>query len=117
MSHPIYILPAYETCAPAQKPPPVKKVEDIRDYFTYVGCGGMLMKRRVPEKIGIFDTRFNPAYFEDPDFSFRAHQAGFKIGWNIAAKLVHLPHQTLGKVNQKDKVQQFTKILITPWIG
>ena len=89
----------------------VKKIEDIRDYFTYVGCGGMLMKRKIPEKIGVFDPIFNPAYFEDPDFCFKSHYAGFKIGWNIAAKIVHLPHQTLGKVNQKDKINQFTSSL------
>ncbi len=65
------------------------------DYFQYVGCGGMLMRREVPEKIGMFDERFSPAYFEDPDFCFRAFEAHFKVGWNYWAKIEHEAHSTL----------------------
>jgi len=90
---------------------PVKKIENIKEHFTYVGCGGMLMKKEVPEKVGMFDIIFNPAYFEDPDFNIKSYQAGFKIGWNISAKLVHLPHQTLGKISQQEKIKQFTSSL------
>jgi GT2 family glycosyltransferase len=73
--------------------------------FTYVGCGGMMMKKKVVDTIGMFDEQFNPAYFEDPDFNFRARKAGLKIGWNHEAKVIHMPHQTLGK--NKDRMEIF----------
>ena len=75
---------------------PNKQVVDITDSFNYVGCGGMMIRRHVIDSIGLFDEAFSPAYFEDPDFCFRAIEAGYKIGWNVNAKITHLSHSTLG---------------------
>jgi GT2 family glycosyltransferase len=72
--------------------------------FTYVGAGGMILKRKVVECLGGFDEQFNPAYFEDPDYNFRAQQNKFAIGWNHQAKILHLAHQTLGKNQDKHKI-------------
>jgi len=82
---------------------PVKQCKNTRDPWTYVGCGGMLIKEIVAETIGMFDPQFNPCYFEDPDYCFRAIDAGFNIAWNSKAKLIHLPHQTLGKNSNRMK--------------
>lgn len=90
---------------------PIAKVESLRNHFSYVGCGGMLIKRAVTDRIKMFDKQFNPAYFEDPDFNFRAIQAGFKVGWNFKAKIFHLPHQTLGKNATSEKTRIFTESL------
>jgi len=87
---------------------PTEKIESLNQYFNYVGCGGMLIKREVTKKIGMFDTRFNPSYFEDPDFVFRAYDFGFKIGWNFKSRIIHMPHQTLGKLTESEKVKRFT---------
>lgn len=76
---------------------PVKKCDRPTDPWSYVGCGGMMMERAVPESIGMFDPIFDPFYFEDPDYCFRALDADFRIAWNYKAKLVHQAHQTLGK--------------------
>lgn len=76
---------------------PVKNCKKPGEPFSYVGCGGMMIKASVADAIGMFDPQFNPCYFEDPDFCFRARQASFKIGWNYKARVIHLPHQTLGK--------------------
>lgn len=82
---------------------PVHKNEDKSDWYCYVGCGGMLLKREVPEKLGeMFNKNFF-CFFEDPFFCFKSHFAGFKIGWNYKAKLVHLGHQTLGNMSEKNK--------------
>jgi O-antigen biosynthesis protein len=86
---------------------PIKHITDISDWFTYVGCGGMMMWRHVVDVLGGFDERFNPSYFEDPDYNFRSLDAGFSIGWNVNAKIVHMPHQTLG--NAPDKQQRFLR--------
>lgn len=89
---------------------PISNNSSLKQWFSYVGCGGMLIKREVVEDIGTFDERFNPSYFEDPDYNFRCYQKGYKIGWNFAARIDHLPHQTLGKCN--DKIKRFTDSII-----
>ena len=86
---------------------PVKKINKKDRYYNYVGCGGMLMKNKVPDDIGMFDERFNPAYFEDPDFNIQSYNAGYKIGWNEHAKIVHFPHQTLGALPSQEKAKRF----------
>lgn len=86
--------------------------------YTYVGCGGMMIRRKVLEDIGLFDEQFNPAYFEDPDFNFRARKNNYKILWNCDARITHLPHQTLGK--NKDRMQIFNASygkFKTKWAG
>lgn len=88
---------------------PVRKNVSLREWFTYVGCGGMLIRRECAEEIGLFDTRFNPSYFEDPDYVFRAREKKFSVGWNFKARIIHVPHQTLGQGG--DAGIQFVKSL------
>ncbi len=97
---------------------PIRRNTSIRETFSYVGCGGMLMKRYVPEKIGLFDEEFNPSYFEDPDMCFRALDERMSIGWNVSAKVIHMPHQTLNR--RSDKLDNFKKSLLyfrKKWAG
>jgi GT2 family glycosyltransferase len=80
---------------------PIYNCKKSSDPFSYVGCGGMFLKKDVAFNLEIngciFDEIFNPAYFEDPDLNFRARLKNYKIGWNYEAKIIHFPHQTLGK--------------------
>lgn len=76
----------------------------LKEPFTYVGCGGMLIKKLAVDIVGSFDSQFNPAYFEDPDYNFRAIKNGLRIGYNYEAKINHVPHQTLGKNADKSKI-------------
>lgn len=97
---------------------PIMQLDSIAKRFTYVGCGGSLMRRKVPETVGTYDERFNPCYFEDPDFCFRCLDAGFKIGWNYSAKIDHLPHQTLGSIgNKRENFLKSLKEFKTKWRG
>lgn len=77
--------------------------------YSYIGCGGMLIRKSVYDKIGLFDDRFSPAYFEDPDFSFRCLQAGFKLAWWPECPIRHLAHQTMDAQNKFNKQSQFTQ--------
>jgi hypothetical protein len=65
------------------------------EIYNYVGCGGMFLKREVVDNIGLFDSAFNPMYFEDPDFCWRAYEAGYKICWNEKKRIYHKPHKLL----------------------
>lgn len=85
---------------------PIKQAKRPSDVWSYVGCGGMLMKGEIPEKLGMFDTIFNPAYFEDPDFCFRVMDSGGKLAWNFNAHMVHMAHQTLGKNSKRMQIFQ-----------
>lgn len=88
---------------------PYRHCQRPRETFSYIGCGGTLMKTEVYQKIGLFDERFNPAYFEDPDFSWRALQAGFKLGWKYNCPILHLAHQTFNAQQLFNKNKQFAK--------
>jgi len=87
---------------------PFKKNKNQSDFFSYTGCGGMLIKREVIDKIGLFDERFFQ-FFEDPDFNFRAFEYGFKIGWNYNPIITHLPHKLLNKENRKHFFESWEK--------
>lgn len=90
---------------------PCQNIKDYKQKFSYVGCGGMVMKKEVPDNIGMFDNIFTPAYFEDPDFCIRAYKTGYKIGWNYKAKIIHMAHQTLGNLKHTEKTKIFTDSL------
>ncbi len=80
-----------------------------KEKFTYIGCGGMLIKSEIYDQIGLFDEQFSPAYYEDPDFCFRAIQAGFKLGWNHNCPMEHLAHQTIARQKLFRKNEQFLR--------
>ena len=80
---------------------PIKRIDRIGETFSYVGGGGMMIRSEVVEKIGLFDDRFNPLYFEDPDFCFKSHYAGYKIGWNAKSRIEHHPHVTTKSMDKK----------------
>lgn len=88
---------------------PYKHCKYPNDTFTYIGCGGCLIKKKVYDSIGLFDERFSPAYFEDPDFGFRAILAGFKLGWCHNCPIIHLEHQTFNTQQLFNKNTQFQK--------
>jgi len=88
---------------------PHKKCTKKTDKFTYIGCGGMLIKKTIYDEIGLFDEQFSPAYFEDPDFCFRAIQSGFSLGWQNDCSIEHLAHQTINSQSLFQKNKQFLK--------
>jgi len=88
---------------------PEKKITDSKEYFSYVGCGGMIIKKRVIEDIGLFDERFSPAYFEDPDLCWRAYGVGYRIAWNYNHNIEHNPHNLLNEERKKYFRQSWDK--------
>ena len=88
---------------------PHKRCQRPNDSFTYIGCGGTLIKTAVYKKIGLFDERYSPAFFEDPDFCFKAILSGFKLGWYYNCPIVHLAHQTFNTQQLFNKKVQFNK--------
>jgi len=65
------------------------------DNRTYLGAGGLLVKKDVFLSLGGFDEAFGMAYCEDADFSWRARAAGFNWLWCPDAGILHKTHSTL----------------------
>ncbi len=52
---------------------------DIEKNPLWVDGGAMMISKKVLDKIGLFDEKFFPIYFEDADLCLRAKKAG----WNV----------------------------------
>lgn len=88
---------------------PTLRVTAPDQWFSFLSGCGFSVSRKAAERIGSFDMRFNPAYFEDPDYCFRAVDLGLRLGWNYRAMVKHQPHQTLG--SRADRMQILMKSL------
>jgi len=89
---------------------PFRRIQSLNENFNYVGCGGMMIKNEVIKYMGLFDERFSPFYFEDPDFCFRSDFGGFRIGWNSANVIDHQKHNlTLSGERRKGFMKSWKK--------
>lgn len=55
----------------------------------WVSAGFMMIKKEVIDKIGLFDDNFF-MYYEDLDFCYRAHLAGYEIIFLPQAEVIHI---------------------------
>ena len=66
----------------------------------------MYVRREVIERIGLLDERYPMAY-EDVDWCLRAWQAGFRVLYFPAARLVHHESVTRGtEVGERERASQ-----------
>lgn len=77
---------------------PVKN--GIPDYNTYIGSGGLFIRKLIFERLGGYDERFSPAWYEDSDFCFRLVQNGYKYSVMKNSGVKHIGNSTIN--NQKD---------------
>jgi len=62
----------------------------------YVLGAAMLIRRELYELIGGFDEDYFPAYVEEVDLCFRAHQKGFKCAIHQGVRIRHIGKQSSG---------------------
>ncbi len=62
-------------------------------------CSGacLLVKKSLFEKVGGFDVRYSPAYYEDTDLSFTLRKEGYKTMYQPSAEIIHFEGITAGK--------------------
>ncbi|MBU1626775.1 glycosyltransferase family 2 protein, partial [bacterium] len=53
----------------------------------------LLIKREIFDKIGYFDEKFSPLYYEDVDLCYRAKKAGYKVVYYPKVEVVHSYHR------------------------
>lgn len=69
-----------------QRPNP--RPDRARD-VDFIEGAALLTRRSVVERIGGFDERFAPAYWEDVDFCLRVRRAGLRVRYAPAATFTH----------------------------
>ncbi len=62
----------------------------------YVSGAALLIKRSLWDRIGGFDERYAPAYYEDTDLCFSARREGYQVYYQPASVVIHYEGQTAG---------------------
>jgi GT2 family glycosyltransferase len=93
------------------------RINELTNYeLDYVSGCAMMIKRRVFEKIGLFDERYF-LYFEDADFCLRAKRAGFKIAVEPKSLIIHCLKEGRKKpLWQRWQLAKSNFIFINRWI-
>lgn len=55
----------------------------------YCSGAGIMIPTQLWNKIGGFDVRLKPAYYEDTDIAFEVRKAGYKVYYQPLAKVIH----------------------------
>ncbi len=55
----------------------------------YISGASIALRRSLWNELGGFDERYAPAYFEDADLAFAVRQAGFRVVYQPASRVVH----------------------------
>ena len=65
-----------------------------RKDISYLGSGGMLLKKELFDKIDGFDVKYDPTCYEDTDISLKVRDANQEFVYCPYLGIIHLPHQT-----------------------
>jgi GT2 family glycosyltransferase/glycosyltransferase involved in cell wall biosynthesis len=70
------------------------QVADVPQYKTlrdvdYVSGAALMVRRELFERVGGFDTRYSPAYYEDTDLAFAVRAAGYRTMVQPESVVVH----------------------------
>ena len=55
----------------------------------YISGASILIRNELWKRLGGFDTRYVPAYYEDTDFAFEVRKAGYKVVYQPKSVIVH----------------------------
>ncbi|SEJ06297.1 glycosyltransferase [Frateuria terrea] len=62
----------------------------------YVTGAAMLLRREVFQRVGGFDVRYRPAYYEDTDLAFAVRDLGLEVYYEPASTVIHCEGITSG---------------------
>ena len=63
----------------------------------YCSGASLAVRKSLFEKVGGFDERYAPAYFEDTDLAFKVREAGSRTVYQPSSELIHFEGVTAGK--------------------
>jgi GT2 family glycosyltransferase len=67
----------------------------------YCSGASLLIRKDLFDRIGGFDRRYAPAYYEDADLCFAARAAGYRVVFQPASKIIHYEGATAGQDQSK----------------
>ncbi len=95
------------------------KPQDKRFTYTrevdYCSGASLLVRKELFDKLGGFDERYAPAYYEDTDLCFGVRSLGFKVLYQAASRVVHYEGATAGK-NIQSGVKRYQEINRTKFV-
>ena len=62
----------------------------------YCSAASLLIRREIFERLGGFDRRFSPAYYEDVDLCFGVRASGYRVVYQPASRVTHFEGITAG---------------------
>ena len=69
---------------------------NFRREVDYCSGAAIVLRRALFARLGAFDTRYAPAYYEDTDLAFTVRAAGLKVYYEPAATVMHFEGITAG---------------------
>ena len=63
----------------------------------YISGASIIIRKSIWDKIGGFDERFSPAYYEDTDFAFELRKFGYKVMYQPKSIVIHFEGISNGK--------------------
>ena len=69
---------------------------NFRREVDYCSGAAILLRRDLFNRLGAFDARYTPAYYEDTDLAFAVRASGLKVYYEPAATVVHFEGITSG---------------------
>uniref|UniRef100_A0A7V3ZYC5 Glycosyltransferase n=1 Tax=candidate division WOR-3 bacterium TaxID=2052148 RepID=A0A7V3ZYC5_UNCW3 len=75
----------------------------------YCSGAALMVKREIWEKIGGFDRRFKPAYYEDTDLCFSIRKMGYKVLYQPKSVIIHFEGATSGR-DTSSGIKRFQEI-------
>ena len=82
----------------------------------YCSAASLLVKREIFNRLGGFDRRFAPAYYEDVDLCFGVRSLGYRVIYQPMSRLVHFEGVTAGSDTTKG-VKRFQIVNREKFVG
>ena len=84
----------------------------------YISGAALMIKKEIWDKLGGFDNKFAPAYYEDSDICFSIRKLGYKVMYQPLSVVVHFEGVTNGTdLNEGQKKNQVVnqEIFLDKW--
>lgn len=81
----------------------------------YASAACWVFHRETHERIGGFDPRFHPAYFEDVDLAFRLRRLGGRVRLHPTVAVTHLRGGSIGGANGPTDISEQLATFVELW--
>jgi GT2 family glycosyltransferase len=84
-------------------------------HIDYASAACWMLRTETHERIGGFDPRFHPAYFEDVDFAFRLRRLGGCVRIHPTVAVTHLRGGSVGRVHGQTDISKQLHTFVGLW--